>query len=132
MRKRFFEANVRDYQGKNAINSCIKDSLEDSDNGEDFWWLNNGITILASEATMASSRELQLTNPEIVNGLQTSNEIYNFYSQNESLLQSERRNVLVRVIVPETERVRDDFIQDLEVFYKCAVLGKRIQRLSNN
>ena len=84
---------------------------------------------------MASSRELQLTNPEIVNGLQTSNEIYNFYSQNESLLQSERRNVLVRVtgvIVPETERVRDDFIQDLEVFYKCAVLGKRIQRLSNN
>lgn len=81
---------------------------------------------------MASSRELQQTNPEIVNGLQTSNEIYNFYSQNESLLQSERRNVLVRVIVPETERVRDDFIQDLEVFYKCAVLGKRIQRLSNN
>lgn len=77
---------------------------------------------------MASSRELQQTNPEIVNGLQTSNEIYNFYSQNESLLQSERRNVLVRVIVPETERVRDDFIQDLEVFYKCAVLGKRIQR----
>ena len=36
LRKRFFEANVRDYQGKNAVNSCIKDSLEDSDNGEDF------------------------------------------------------------------------------------------------
>lgn len=110
LRKRFFEANVRDYQGKNAVNSCIKDSLEDSDSGEDFWWLNNGITVLASEATMASSRELQLTNSEIVNGLQTSNEIYNFYSQNENSLQTEKRNVLVRVIVPETEKVRDDII----------------------
>ena len=28
LRKRFFEANVRDYQGKNAVNSCIRDSLE--------------------------------------------------------------------------------------------------------
>ncbi len=110
LRKRFFEANVRDYQGKNTVNTCISHSLEESDNGEDFWWLNNGITILASEAIMASSRELQLTNPEIVNGLQTSNEVYNFYMQNNSFLEREKRNILVRVIVPETEKVRDDII----------------------
>lgn len=109
LRKKFFEANVRDYQGKNAVNSSIRNSLEDA-NDEDFWWLNNGITILASEATMASSKELQLVNPEIVNGLQTSNEIYNYYSQNRDLLISENRNILVRVIVPETEKVRDDII----------------------
>lgn len=110
LRKRFFEANVRDYQGKNAVNSCIRDSLEDRDSEEDFWWLNNGITILASEAIMANNRELQLTNPEIVNGLQTSNEIYNYYSQNVALLENEKRNILVRIIVPETEKVRDDII----------------------
>ena len=110
LRKRFFEANVRDYQGKNAVNSCIRDSLEDRDSEEDFWWLNNGITILASEAIMANNRELQLTNPEIVNGLQTSNEIYNYYSQNVALLENEKRNILVRIIVPETEQVRDDII----------------------
>lgn len=110
LRKRFFEANVRDYQGKNAVNSCIRDSLEDRNSEEDFWWLNNGITILASEAIMANNRELQLTNPEIVNGLQTSNEIYNYYSQNVAFLENEKRNILVRIIVPETEKVRDDII----------------------
>lgn len=110
LRKNFFEANVRDYQGKNAVNSCIRDTLEDTGSTEDFWWLNNGITILASEATMANSRELQLTNPEIVNGLQTSNEIYNYYSQDIKRLEKENRNILVRVIVPETEKVRDDII----------------------
>lgn len=110
LRKNFFEANVRDYQGKNAVNSCIRDTLEDTESTEDFWWLNNGITILASEITMANSRELQLTNPEIVNGLQTSNEVYNFYSQDIKRLEKENRNILVRVIVPETEKVRDDII----------------------
>lgn len=110
LRKNFFEANVRDYQGKNAVNSCIRDTLEDTESAEDFWWLNNGITILASEATMANSRELQLTNPEIVNGLQTSSEIYNYYSQDIKRLEKENRNILVRVIVPETEKVRDDII----------------------
>lgn len=66
LRKRFFEANVRDYQGKNAVNSCIRDSLEDRDSEEDFWWLNNGITILASEAIMANNRELQLYNGIVI------------------------------------------------------------------
>lgn len=59
---------------------------------------------------MANNSELQLTNPEIVNGLQTSNEIYNYYSQNVALLANEKRNILVRIIVPETEKVRDDII----------------------
>lgn len=109
LRKRIFEANVRDYQGKNNVNSCIQESLSDNTE-EDFWWLNNGITILASEASMINSRELQLTNPEVVNGLQTSNEIFLHYSRNQSLLENEKRNVLVRVIVPESEESRDNII----------------------
>lgn len=48
LRKGFFEANVRDYQGNNSVNTSIADTLENNRN-EDFWWLNNGITILTSE-----------------------------------------------------------------------------------
>ena len=109
LRRAFFEANVRDYQGKNAVNNCIAETL--SNNGsEDFWWLNNGITILADNITQITTKELSLLNPEIVNGLQTSTEIYNYFSINSQQLESEKRNVLVRVIVPESEQIRDNII----------------------
>lgn len=109
LRKRFFEANVRDYQGPNNVNTSIRETLE-TNSSEDFWWLNNGITILTSEATMVNNRELQLTNPEIVNGLQTSNEIYLYFSKDTSVLQNENRNLLVRIIVPDSEESRDNII----------------------
>lgn len=109
LRRKFFEANVRDYQGRNNVNSSIRETLE-TGQSEDFWWLNNGITILTSEAMLVNNRELQLTNPEIVNGLQNSNEIYLYFKNNLNLLDSETRNVLVRIIVPDSEESRDNII----------------------
>lgn len=109
LRKNFFEANVRDYQGHNSVNSSIAESLENISE-EDFWWLNNGITLLASNVTPVRTRELLLVNPEIVNGLQTSNEIYNYFDSHKELLETESRNVLVRIIVPESEEARDNII----------------------
>lgn len=109
LRRKFFEANVRDYQGRNNVNSSIRETLE-TGQSENFWWLNNGITILTSEAMLVNNRELQLTNPEIVNGLQTSNEIYLYFKNNLNLLDSETRNVLVRIIVPDSEESRDNII----------------------
>lgn len=109
LRKAFFEANVRDYQGKNAVNNSIAESLS-SQTGEDFWWLNNGVTILSSQVNLVTYNELLLVDPEIVNGLQTSTEIYNYFSNNPALLDSETRNLLVRIIVPASEESRDNII----------------------
>lgn len=109
LRSSFFEANVRDYQGNNLVNSCIAESLAKRDE-EDFWWLNNGITILSENVTPVTNKELALTNPEVVNGLQTSTEIFNYFSGNMELLDDEKRNVLVRVLVPNTEESRDNII----------------------
>ena len=109
LRKRLFESNVRDYQGKNSVNTCIAESLAGVET-EDFWWLNNGVTILAQSIAQITTRELTLQNPEIVNGLQTSTEIYNFFTSNQQMIKVEKRNVLVRVIVPENEEVRDKII----------------------
>lgn len=77
--KHIFESNVRDYQGKTTVNSEIQDTLEKPES-EDFWWLNNGVTILASDASAPGGKELVIHNPEIVNGLQTSSEIYRFFT----------------------------------------------------
>ncbi|MDE6016160.1 MAG: AIPR family protein, partial [Acetatifactor sp.] len=57
-----------------------------------------------------TAKELSIINPEVVNGLQTSTEIYNYFSENLSLLDNEKRNVLVRVIVPLSEESRDNII----------------------
>lgn len=109
LRKSFLEANVRDYQGKNAVNTSIANTLS-NDLSEDFWWLNNGVTILTEKVTPVTNRELVLLNPEIVNGLQTSTEIYNYFTNNQDLLGKEKRNLLVRIIVPSSEESRDRII----------------------
>ncbi|WP_180064325.1 AIPR family protein [Acinetobacter sp. YH16042] len=79
---------------------------------EDFWWLNNGVTILSTKVTPRTNKQLVIQNPEIVNGLQTSSEIYRYFKENAVKIQDiENRNVLVRVIVPSSEEVRDKIIK---------------------
>ena len=107
--RHIFEANVRDYQGDVSVNKDIYETLEHT-SSENFWWLNNGTTIVASDATWTIGKTLVLTDPEIVNGLQTSTEIYNYFKNKPDRLNSETRDLLVRIIVPEIEESRDKII----------------------
>ena len=109
LRKSFFEANVRDYQGHNSVNSCIAGTLE-GDEAEDFWWLNNGVTILSTDIKLITNKSLQVVNPQIVNGLQTSREIYNYFSKRSDKHYEDNRTILVRVIQPKSEKSRDNII----------------------
>lgn len=109
LRKYIFESNVRDYQGHNNVNNEIRDTLS-SGSLEDFWWLNNGVTILAEDISQSSPKQLLITNPEIVNGLQTSNEIFQFFKDHPERLEQEQRNILLRIIVPDDESSRDRII----------------------
>ncbi len=107
--KGMFESNVRDYQGGNSVNTHIANSLKNK-TAEDFWWLNNGITVLSDGISLITSKKLSIDNPEIVNGLQTSHEIYNYFSEHPERLEDEKRNILVRFIVPDSEEIRDHII----------------------
>lgn len=109
LRRGIFESNVRDYQGGNSVNTCIANTLRNK-NSADFWWFNNGITILSDKITLITSKKLSIDNPAIVNGLQTSREIYNYFSENKNKLDEEDRNLLVRFIVPDSDKIRDDVI----------------------
>jgi hypothetical protein len=108
--RHIFESNVRDYQGKTNVNNEIQNTLENP-GVEEFWWLNNGVTILASEVAAPGGKELVVHNPEIVNGLQTSSEIHRFYKNNQDRIEAEKRDILIRVIVPESEETRDRIIR---------------------
>lgn len=100
--KAFFDANVRNYQGKIEVNKAISETLRNQNN-EDFWWLNNGVTITTSNATLAS-QSLIIEDPQIVNGLQSSHEIFNHFSSGGN--KDDVRKIMVRVIKPSDEKSR--------------------------
>ncbi len=108
LRRYIFESNVRDYQGNNDVNSGITETLRSGDPEVDFWWLNNGITILTSKASVAS-KLITLDDVQIVNGLQTTTEIYNYLKDTSS--KDDPRALLVRIIVTDDPERRDHIIK---------------------
>ena len=103
---RLFEANVRAYQGEIEVNKEIARSVQQPSEGIDFWWLNNGVTIVADQVSLQSDR-LVIENPLIVNGLQTSQEIYNAGDFSDS----DERMILVRVLKETDQKKRDAIIK---------------------
>jgi AIPR protein len=108
LRKYLFESNVRDYQGNVEVNIDIKNTLASKDTDIDFWWLNNGITILASKATIAG-KTITLDDVQIVNGLQTTNSIYEY--MNSLAKVDDKRAILVKIIVANKLEARDRIIK---------------------
>lgn len=108
IRTAVLEPNVRDYQGRtNPVNREIRATLASSAS-EEFWWLNNGITILADDCPVLGNK-VAIKNPEIVNGLQTSHELFNALSI-PGAINAERR-VLVRIIKAPDDRTRNAIIK---------------------
>jgi len=107
LRRSLFEANVRDYQGATQVNEEIGKTLVEKW-PEDFWWLNNGITIVAGKVTQ-TGKTLTIEDPQIVNGLQTSREIFRYFKSANT--EKEEREILVRVISPQNSDSRDRVIK---------------------
>jgi AIPR protein len=109
---RIFEANVRAYQGEVEVNLEIAASLETPTPGVDFWWLNNGVTIVADESSFTNN-QLVIANPLIVNGLQTSHEIHACLTSlpdGDPRVQ-DQRGILIRVINETALLNRDKIIR---------------------
>lgn len=102
-----FDANVRDYEVESEVNRNIQSTLEHEDQVVDFWWLNNGVTVVADKVQLAG-KSLQLDSPQVVNGLQTSHEIF---KRGRSQGFHENRGVLVKVIEAGDDDVKDRIIR---------------------
>ena len=108
LNKQLFEANIRDYQGNVSVNKAIRATLV---NGSDieFWWLNNGITIIADEVVRGMEDSISLRNPRIVNGLQTSYEINRYC--NDYDISGDKRKVLVKCLASREQSTRDAVVE---------------------
>ncbi len=107
LRRYLFDSNVRDYLGPTEVNEDIARSLGDSE-APDFWWLNNGVTILATSATIPG-KTIQLQDIQVVNGLQTTETIFRHFRQGSTV--SRERALLVKILVSSDEQVRDRIIR---------------------
>ncbi len=104
IKESLFESNIRHYQGSVDVNEKIKTTIETPTN-EDFWWLNNGITIIADNPSLVGTT-LSLDNVQIVNGLQTSYSI--FLNHNGNL--DDSRSVLIKVVINDNKMTIDHII----------------------
>ncbi|MBE2290519.1 MAG: AIPR family protein, partial [Chitinophagaceae bacterium] len=104
IRDDLFESNIRHFQGDVDVNRKIRRSIETIDN-KDFWWLNNGITIIA-ESPSQIGKKLVIENVQIVNGLQTSYSIFSSHSGDSK----DERSVLVKVIINNNKETIDAII----------------------
>src|SRR6185369_12664647 len=109
LRRYLFESNVRDYMGQTFVNTAIISTLSQGKSGDeqDFWWLNNGVTILASKATVIG-KDLHLENVQIVNGLQTTESVHQYIKQSHQ--QNEDRCILVKILVTSQKELADAII----------------------
>ena len=83
-----FEENVREFLGTQGINNGIIKTLKSTTDRENFFYYNNGITLICEKCETLRGTEaskgyresrnqygFRLTNPQVVNGCQTINSI---------------------------------------------------------
>ena len=104
-----FDSNVREYEGDVEVNKNILTTLQGSEDKADFWWLNNGITILADQIT-GHAKELVLKEPRVVNGLQTSTQIWRYF-QSHPQPNDAKRHVSVKLIQSDETDMQDRIIK---------------------
>ena len=108
LRTNFFDTNVRDYQGDADVNKAIGETLLTGK--EQFWWLNNGITVVTPKIG-GHEHELVVDDPQIVNGLQTSQKIFDHFASHPELAKTDKRELLIRVIQVNDSKTQDDIIE---------------------
>jgi hypothetical protein len=109
LRRHIFDWNVRDYQGDVEVNKEIRASLGDPE-GPEFWWLNNGVTVVCSLAT-AVGKTYALEDVQVVNGLQTSQTVFNVLRSVDAEHTALDRSVLVRILQTRDPATRDRVIR---------------------
>ena len=81
-----FEKNIREYLGNKGINKRIYNTLKDENERRNFFYYNNGVTIICTKIGTTKGEansqnphvgiSFKIDNPQIVNGCQTVNSIY--------------------------------------------------------
>ncbi|WP_037705859.1 AIPR family protein [Streptomyces sp. AA1529] len=126
IRKTLFFENVRDFQDYNPVNLEIQQTVKDVDNRDRFAVLNNGITIVARELTLAGD-DIRIRDFQIVNGCQTCHVLFDEKANltegihvNVRLIQTREENVITGITTATNRQtaVTDEDLQARDAFHK--------------
>jgi hypothetical protein len=111
-----FEPNVRCNIKKSKVNSAIKESIKHRVSRKEFRYLNNGVTIICKSygAPSKNRRSFKISEPGIVNGLQTVisiTEAYNMLSNDEKEDFNKNCYVLVRLLLTNAVKNVDKVVR---------------------
>lgn len=83
LKEKLFIENVRNYIGSTPVNIDIKKTLDAVSERTYFPFLNNGLAIICDkiERHPVKEKEFTLTFPRIINGCQTTNELFKKYKE---------------------------------------------------
>lgn len=105
-----FNNNIREWLGDNPINKGIVKTLESETDMKDFLYYNNGITMIYESSGTSNLRDgkriIPLINPQIVNGCQTTNSIYqvlNKYTEKEIGEKFKSAYVMIKALQKDTD-----------------------------
>ena len=98
-----FEENIRDYLGgTSGINKAIIKTLKDENKRNNFFYYNNGITIICDKVDL--TKKVKITNPQIVNGCQTVNSIAEVLKVKDYIEKFKNVYVMVKILVADKEK----------------------------
>lgn len=109
-----FDKNIREYLGNTGVNKNIYNTLLDVNDRKNFFYYNNGITIICDSIKKSSHNpsvanlniRFEILNPQIVNGCQTVNSIYQVLKNvNPNELDAQFKDTFVMLKVLEINRV---------------------------
>lgn len=110
-----FDKNIREYLGNRGINKQIYQTLLNKEDRNNFFYYNNGITIICDKINKIKSVKntkndkfspsIEIENPQIVNGCQTVNSIYEaLKNSDETKVEKEYEDTFVMVKILEIDR----------------------------
>jgi hypothetical protein len=126
IRKTLFFENVRDFQDYNPVNREIQGTLRDPDRCDRFAVLNNGVTIVTREMTLAGD-DIHVKDFQIVNGCQTCHVLFDEKDSlgegvyvNLRLIQSNDEDVITGITAATNRQtaVSDEDLAAQEKFHK--------------
>lgn len=99
-REFLFYSNIRNYLKNTPVNSGIAQTFRT--HPDNIWLFNNGVTMVCKEFILKDQSFLHIIEPQIVNGCQTANTIYNEYVRLGKSSKEDQKNlqgtILVKII----------------------------------
>ncbi len=108
-----FDMNIREFLGNTGVNKNIYNTLIDKEDRKNFFYYNNGITLICEQMSKINVKKsnnnrnasFSIKNPQIVNGCQTVNSIYEVLKNvDPNILEKEYKDAFVMLKILQIDR----------------------------